>query len=137
MSVTSLPAQAAVVNDALRAHVTRVGFDLTLGKTHIATLVWIDQLLKAHPTEQADRRFYGGMHPAFRWHATGSHGLIDRGLVEFTHVDTIRKRPGQHVPARRIWKITKAGRLVINLLKETGIYQEYEQLIPLRTEAAS
>lgn len=30
-------------NDLLRSHVTRVGFDLTLGKTHIAALVLLNE----------------------------------------------------------------------------------------------
>lgn len=121
------------VNEALRAHVTRVGFDLSLGKTHIATLVWIDLRLKTNvPT---DPRFYpraGRTHPVFRHHATGAHGLIDRGLV--VNIAEQRRKPGEafgNMTPRRVWRITPAGRLVINLLKEAGIYQEYAALIPV------
>ena len=41
------------VNEALRAHVTRVGFDLSLGKTHIATLVWIGVATSTYPARRA------------------------------------------------------------------------------------
>lgn len=128
------------INDALRAHVTRVGFDLTLGKSHIATLVWIDQMLKQRRHIRTTNA--GSYRRAFSNSAVGSHGLQDRGLIEHTTPDYKGWRAKGHstdsYPVNRIWKITKAGRLVIALLKEAGIYDEYLDAMPARTlEAVS
>lgn len=125
------------INESLRAHVTRVGFDLSLGRTHIAALVWIDHAIrydKGGPwnprIDRRPRRNYG--HPLARAHAnfaSGMHGLQDRGLVIWTNPDTIKLPRGvarwDELPARRIWRITPAGRHVIALLKEAGLYDEY------------
>src|SRR5688500_18094821 len=123
---------AEEINEALRQHVTRVGFDLSLGKTHIAHLVWLDLLLKANPKGYEKNQFYGRKHRAFAHSATGAHGLMDRGLIQ--NIAEQRRRPGENLldmTPRRCFRITPAGRLVINLLKEAGIYQEFAALIPV------
>lgn len=121
-------------NDLLRAHVTRVGFDLTLGKTHIAALVYLDEAIRRQehiPTRVQDLRFGGSGLPsghlarAFSCWATGVHGCIDRGLViHHYREDKQNTHPGWH------YTITAAGNLVIQLLQEAGIYQEYAAALP-------
>lgn len=123
------------VNDALRAHVTRVGFDLTLGKTHVAALVYIDQQLKRKgyfrtPVTGPYRKAYANF-------ASGAHGLMDRGLLEHLIASDVhalsqyRQKYKREMPPNRVWRITSAGRLVIALLKEAGIYQEYLDALPV------
>lgn len=117
----------AVNNPDLRAHVTRVGFDLSLGRTHIAALVWLNECLAQNlylSTQTSPLR-------AFSHFATGARGLRERGLVE--HDSIAAHRPGRRASMRRIWKITKAGRAVITLLREAGIYDEYAAAIPTQT----
>ena len=104
------------MNEALREHVTRVGFNLTLGKTHVQTLVVLDIALKANR----------------HWHDRGRNlfvpavqGLERRGLVEHTYPSK------SGLPVRRIWRITKAGRFVLGLLKESGLYDEYAATVVL------
>lgn len=121
---------SVVHNEALRAHVTRVGFDLTLGKTHIAALVLLNESLRRNDwisTQVASV----GYRRTFSLFVPGVHGLQDRGLV-------IHNRPerGSRKRLRQIWVITKAGKLVIDLLREAGIYQEYADALP-RLEAVS
>jgi hypothetical protein len=122
------------INENLREHVTNVGFSLTLGKTHIAALVRIDLQLKENLStlEHLDKFDASPRWPhIFNYFVQGQSGLIERGLIQ--HIIDIRRRPGESVSAmrpRRIWRITPAGRLVINLLKEAGIYQEYAAMWP-------
>jgi hypothetical protein len=113
------------MNEALRSHVTRVGFDLTLGKTHIAALVYLNECLKqrryipAHKTENRPLRH------TFAFFASGAHGLQDRGLILHHY------RPDKHDAGLKWhYTITKAGKLVVALLQEAGIYQEYADALP-------
>lgn len=115
-------------NDLLRSHVTRVGFDLSLGKTHVAALVMLDIALKS-------RRHVDTRHPMLRTWVPAMHGLGDRGLVEHRHALDSRgyAKPGLNPH----YRITKAGRLVIGLLKEAGIYQEHADLLTPQLRAVS
>lgn len=127
-----------VANPALREHVTRIGFDLSLAKSHIAALVWLDVTL-AHPMAQKRdpsgrtwMRYVSGSSPhrrAFAMFVPGVRGLIDRGLAwhEFP--------PDNAQPWAKIYGITSAGHHVIALLKESGIYQEFEAEIPMQETA--
>lgn len=127
-----------MINELLRDHVTSVGFSLTLGKTHIAALVELDHMLKLNlGKRKIDYDIYvrgprRSFPRAFANFVPGVNGLIRRGLAE--HILPVEmQRPGVFVgdlPPRRVWRITKAGRLVINLLKETGLYQEYAAHLP-------
>lgn len=117
-----------VPNHALRSHVTRVGFDLSLGKTHVAALIMLDLAIAAKGS--VDSR-----HPMLRNWITAMHGLCARGLmVHDTKFDRRgHPRPGLH----HHYKITKAGRMVIGLLKEAGIYQEHADLLTPQLRAVS
>ncbi len=114
-------------NDLLRSHVTRVGFDLSLGRTHIAAIVLLNESLTqrryipAHKTSDAAAR------RTFAWFASGLQGCCTRGLV--IHHYRQDKRDGG---LKWHYTITRAGKLVIDLLKEAGIYQEYADALPQR-----
>lgn len=108
-----------VENELLRAHVTRVGFDLTLGKTHIAALVYLNETIRQRtyfpwPGEGTVYR------TAFTHFASCARGLGERGLVIHKY-----REEKKHQGIYWHYKITKAGKLVVELLKEAGIYQEY------------
>lgn len=114
-------------NEALRAHVTRTGFDLNLGKTHIAALVYVDTCCKCN---QHIHRPYGfGVRDMF---VTGVNGLISRGLVWHRDpVDSLK------TPWNQIYGLTKAGKLVRGLLKESGLWDEYSFPLPVLAESAA
>lgn len=100
------------INAALREHVTSVGFNLSLGKTHVATLVALDKMLAAN--RHVDTRTRN-----LRMFVPAVDGLVRRGLVIYTY--PTQRNP----PVRTVWKISSAGRHVIALLKESGLYEEY------------
>jgi len=105
-----------MTNEALREHVTNIGFNLTLSKSMINLLV-----LLHHHRGDANTIHEGGYryHPVMRtWTAT-IRSLKERGLI--TH-EIVRDAKGYNVNA--LFKPTRAGSLVISLLKEAGIYQE-------------
>lgn len=119
------------MNRALREHVTSASFTLVLGSTHIAALVRIDtelrrnktlleQLRDGDPDRWREAR-NGPMGRAFSHNATGMSGVIRRGLVVHTYPT---KPTGENRPDE-IWEITDAGRLVIGLLKEAGLWAEF------------
>ena len=121
----------AEVNQLLREHVLRTGFNLVLTKTQIAAIVELDaaigregwfRLSEISPTWRA---FHGSF-------ITGMHGLENRGLLRHTFHDNEDKYslPGQQMPVSEAWQFTEAGRLVIGLLKEAGIYQMYATAMP-------
>lgn len=112
------------INEQLRQHVTRVGFDLSLGRTHIAALV----MLKARLRENEwidDRDVTRPFQRTFAMFVGGARGLQDRGLVWH------RSPVNDKTPINKIWGITKAGDLVCELLKESGIWAEYEAALPV------
>jgi hypothetical protein len=125
--------RAPVHNGALRDHVTRVGFDLTLGRSHIAALVFLNEALlrgeyiNSNKAEPSKRRIF-----ALFAHAMG--GCITRGLV-IHHFDPSASRAGEKSMAPH-YTITRAGELVVELLRETGLYEEYAVALPPQ-EAAS
>jgi len=123
------------MNGLLRSHVTRVGFDLTLGQTHIAALVrlaesirtnkYVKPIPRDHPLGRADALF-----------APGMDGLVRRGLVIHHYDAKAQKRAqstGDHTMSMRPhYTITAAGNAVIVLLKEAGLYEEYATAYGMR-----
>jgi len=117
------------VNELLREHVTRVGFDLSLGHTHIAALVELDLSRRYHEHVRIPRT-----HRLSRAHSLFSHatsGLVERGLVvhhyneKAARATTFGKGPKLLRGLSPHYTITPAGKFVIGLLKESGIYDEY------------
>lgn len=118
-------------NALLREHVTRVGFDLSLGRTHVAALVYLNECLaqgRYIPAQHSDNSV---KRRAFAHFASGIAGCAERGLV-LHHYRSEKKDGG----LKWHYTITKAGKLVIELLKVAGLYQEYADALP-RLEAAS
>lgn len=110
-----------MTNDMLRAHVTGTAFHLTLGKTHIAALVHLEEVIGAELTSgQAVRR---RKPPGLGNFVGGAAGLVARGLV--THVMPLDGEIVNNKPFAEFWQITPAGRLVLALLREAGVWQEY------------
>ena len=116
-------------NDLLRAHVTRVGFDLSLGKTHIASLVYLAECLRQRRYVPTGRDHIAsiGHRRAFSHFGSGIGGCIERGLVVH-HYRADKK--GANDGLKWHYTITPAGKLVVSLLKEAGIYQEYAAALP-------
>jgi len=118
------------VNEGLREHVTRIGFDLSLSRPQIDLLVLLhhfkgakkltDSGLKNHP-----QRPPPGAPPAWRGYPnwiTTTRCLRSRGLIGEFGSDG--------------YKPTKAGNLVCALLKEAGMYQErLAALLPVEMSA--
>lgn len=137
------------MNDQFRSHVTDTAFNLTLSKSHIAKLVELAELRAVrwkydkinHNHRPRDRR-QNRYERAFSNTVTGSQGLQERGLIIWNNPSVIILRSdGKYkyipdIPPNKIWQITKAGDLVIALLKEAGIYEEYAKYIRLEAEVA-
>ena len=125
------------VNELLREHVLRTGFNLVLTKTQIAALVELDALIAREAFHSFDE-----LSPTWRqfhqnW-ISGIHGLERRGLVEHTfHQHKADYDPPMTMPVSLAWKITEAGRLTIALLKEAGIYQHYAGAMPAAVTAGA
>lgn len=122
----------AEVNELLREHVLRTGFNLVLTKTQIAALVELDAAIGR---EQWYRR--EDLSPTWQaFHAlfiSGIKGLQNRGLIRHTFHENKPKYPdypAQSMPISAAYEITGAGKLVIGLLREAGIYQHYQAAMP-------
>lgn len=136
------------MNVNLREHVQRIGFDLSLGRSHIAALVYLEELRKVKWRGDLVRTPSGGrmtdppIKRAFANIVTGFHGLEARGLLIHTdgHKTAIKTDSSgglmliQHSP--KTWHITPAGRAVIVLLKEAGLYQEFSEQLERKEIAA-
>jgi hypothetical protein len=131
------------VNEAFRSHVTSTTFVLTLGASHIAALAHVAHELKRNRSieedlknKTIDRRAKprsGPLRRAFAHSATGMNGLVSRGLVIHHHLREEDRQPGKwtgHLKPTDIWTITRAGELVIELLTEAGIWQEFADVLP-------
>lgn len=114
-------------NGLLRDHVTRVGFDLSLGRTHIAGLVLLNESLTQRRYIPAHKSPDAVARRTFSWFASGIQGCCTRGLVVHHY-----RQDKQDGGLKWHYTITKAGKLVIDLLKEAGVYQEYAGALPAR-----
>lgn len=114
------------INAALRDHVTGAAFTLTLRKTHISTLAYIDWRLTYDTTIDEFVKYDYVTVPHF---ISGTEGLIRRGLL--LHFDPYPPRTNtSHARFSEFYQITDAGRLVIGLLKEAGLWQEHAAAFP-------
>jgi hypothetical protein len=128
------------MNELLRSHVTRVGFNLQLSKTQIAALIKLDtDLADPRPFNEAIRD------PSGRIDNPGRHilsnsvaalgALVARGLVvHYRPRDGVRDTLNNSL--RDTWAITDAGHSVIALLKEAGLWDEVTAEIPYRQPPA-
>lgn len=122
------------MNELLRSHVQRVGFDLSLTRGQVEVLVFLD--LVGDDAERSNYRGRQGLTLAISQNFVGAaKGLGRRGLVTH-HYDEAELRgrfPGY--PARRnvalsnFYTITSAGYCVLDLLREAGIYEDVERIV--------
>lgn len=122
---------AGVPNPALRAHATG-GFHLGLGRTHVAALVLLDTELRHHARISASSSAGGRGRNAWSNVIVGMRGLEDRGLIRWTKRG--RRDDGKLWTTDEVFELTNAGKAVIVLLLEAGIYQEYAGQLPARDE---
>ena len=108
----------AEVNELLREHVLRTRFELTLTKTQITALVELDAWTGRGAPYPTWIHFRG---------LPGMQGLERRGLVA-----PLWDFRG---PEPDGFTITRAGKLVVELLKESGIYQHYATVVPVEAVA--
>lgn len=131
----------ANVNESFRSHVTSGKFVLTLGSSHIAALVWIEQQLRRDRSLEEElssghiaRRDPEMGHPLRRaFRSPGTGGIISRGLVIHTDPRYHEGAPADEWTRRKpseFWTITPAGWAVVTLLVEAGIWQEYSDALP-------
>lgn len=130
-----LVARPGHMNKNLRDHVTRVGFNLSLARTHIAALVHLNESMERH----IDARKVSLPPSPLRhlFNLPGMHGLIDRGLV----IHHFNKRAQKNFlkpewqGMKHHYTITRAGELAIELLREAGLYDEYRSALGLEKTA--
>lgn len=114
-------------NEALRDHVTSIGFSLTLSKNMIDTLVVLDHFKGNFSEVVTWNAANGKTRPAQSSHYRFNHyvstfkSLESRGLVRAVHK---YGKDGYRDIERSRHQVTRAGKLVISLLKEAGLYQD-------------
>lgn len=116
-----------MANNAFRQAVTSVSFHLTLSKTQVAAVVII---------EESRRRgvyIHGPHTTTWNLFVPAVSTLIHRGMV--THHPP--KGPRPHQPLSTYYKFTKVGRLVVQMLEEAGLYEEYAKELGPELEVAS
>lgn len=104
------------MNKELHAFVTRSAFALTLGHSHIDLLLDMGM--------NADQKHYKSIY----YEHPGVSGLLKRGLIEHAVVGKDKKL---------VWKLTRAGELVYELVEEAGIVvaTEHPKSLPVLQEA--
>lgn len=111
----------AKVNTELRQWARGISFTIAMGRRQVYTLIQIYL--------SADRQYgtmmVGDRHRLVRHFITSAHCLIDRGLLiaPIWQDGKLRGKAGEHTYGE-LWRLTRAGELVIGLLKEAGIYDE-------------
>lgn len=110
------------INSALRMWTRGTSFTLAMGKTQVTTLI-------ALHVSASD--YIGWCHPMLNHYVTSYRGLQQRGLIvdnpnikkykDMTPEEFDNVKFGQRI------LITEAGKLVIELFKITGIYDEIKK----------
>jgi hypothetical protein len=143
--------QLEPLNPALRDHVNRYAFVLSLRPTHISSLVYVERMTRLEPpgprltdAQQARNRAQPNRHdhrmagdPDVRFMArldsnfvAGVRGLLSRGLVVHETHERDPWKPNNERPFGDFYQITSAGRHVIGLLKGSGLWQAYLKSMP-------
>lgn len=114
-------------NDAFRQWTRGVSLHLAMGRRQVHTLVAL-QLSQNIP---GNGYMLGGYHKDTRHFVTSTNVLVDRGLVVAHVWQSEEKRLRLQADAiigknkfKDFYELTRAGELVIELLKEAGIYEE-------------
>lgn len=115
-------------NHRFRDFTTRTAFNLSLGTTHIKALVIVHEAY-AKDRDLTSRSEHGII---FDSHfVPGVQGCIKRGLAWHEAPE----RYGAKLPSE-VYGLTKAGELMVELLKEAGIWQQYVADMPETKDAA-
>lgn len=102
-------------NDRLREHVTNTAFNLTLTKRQMDFLILLHHYrgnfdrAHNHVAEGRKGKRENASHYLAPMWVANAHSLIDKGLLN---------------PEPHNWSLTKAGNLVVSLLREADIYQD-------------
>ena len=117
------------VNQELREYVTRTGFDLRLSKTQIQALVWLDAMANHPANNRTDHREPHPITGSGKWFVVAGDALQRKGLAWHRHFRDVKPdaRFIHEVPWNKIWGLTDAGRMVISLLMECGLYADYRR----------
>lgn len=107
-------------NDALRQWARGVSFTIAMGRRQVYQLV---QLHISADRQQITQGMIGHYHRHTRNFITSMNCLLDRGLI-VVPVWNPKKRESLGPLVKDHWHLTRAGELVIELLKEAGIYEE-------------
>lgn len=109
----------STVNQALREWTRGTSFTLAMGRTQVATLV-------ALHASQNRAHLVGRDHRLLRLFVQAARALGERGLVRH-HPWQDQQEFQRRVLVGRFrlfFEVTRAGELVVQLLREAGIYQE-------------
>lgn len=109
-------------NTALRQWARGISFTIAMGRRQVFTLI----SLHLSAEHKHGTLLVGDRHRIMSHFIISTHCLVDRGLV-IAHVWNDEKLQGQGAADRtykELWSLTRAGELVIELLKEAGIYEE-------------
>lgn len=109
-------------NAALRQWARGISFTIAMGRRQVFTLI---SLHLSAEQQHGKATLVGSMHRHMRSFVVSAGCLVDRGLVD-AHVwtDERVRRDAGRLKTKQLWQLTRAGELVIDLLKEAGIYEE-------------
>jgi hypothetical protein len=112
-------------NDALRQWARGISFTIAMGRRQVYTLIAL-HLSQDKPSEGM---MFGDRHRHLAHFVTSMHCLVDRGLVvaHVWHDETLRRKSharGAGVTYGQLYRVTRAGELIVELLREAGIYEE-------------
>lgn len=109
-------------NAALRQWARGISFTIAMGRCQVFTLV---SLHLSADRNHGTQTLVGSMHRHMRSFVVSAGCLVDRGLV-IAHVwqdERVRRDAGRRKTGE-LWQLSRAGELVVELLKEAGIYDE-------------
>lgn len=114
----------AKVNTELRQWARGISFTIAMGRRQVYTLISL-HLSAEREWSIGGPSIVGGRHRHMCSFVTSGHCLVDRGLM-IAHVWGNKKlmKSGNKRVVRDLWQLTRAGELVVELLKESGIYEE-------------
>lgn len=112
------------INTELRHWARGVSFTIAMGRRQVYTLVSL-HISAERKWGIGNHNFIGDRHKSMRSFVTSTNCLVDRGLV-IPHVWLDKKliKDKKDLTVGNLWQLSRAGELVIELLKEAGVYEE-------------
>ncbi len=114
------------MNLALREHVTSVGFLLTLSKRQIEVMFFLEKAIEMNDWEPS-----GQSHFVSTTRALKARGLIETRNPPEDRVKELVRKGASTATIHKMygtsyrWRITEAGRLVLGLLRECGMEEDF------------